>query len=191
MDKLLLIFVVFLKSTLEKGLGCFQQTLMEEGQTDNYNVTSSGYQMKFWVLLAMVAHIENTTQQNHKDNTTNHNVPIQRGNLSLILVDQGQVYNSNHKPQWLTNETLGFNWDGRMYSMHNITKISDWLIFLDKAFSLVTMLMSISQSLHDLSQQGERREVRLLEFVKVRVRQRSQIWDTMTRTGRTRLVCQA
>ena len=48
----------------------------------------------------MVAYIANTTQQNHKDNTTNHNIPIQRESLSLILVDQGQAYNSNHKPQW-------------------------------------------------------------------------------------------
>ena len=54
--------------------------------------------MKFWGLLAMVAHIANTTQQNHKDNTTNHNVQIQRKSLSLILVDQGQAYNSNINP---------------------------------------------------------------------------------------------
>ena len=40
-----------------------------------------------------------------------------------------------------------------MYSMHNITKIPDWLIFLNQAFSLVMMLTSISQSLHNLSQQ--------------------------------------
>ena len=50
--------------------------------------------MKFWGLLAMIAHITNTTQQNHKDNTTNHNVPSQRESLSLILVGQGQAYNS-------------------------------------------------------------------------------------------------
>ena len=106
--------------------------------------------MKFWGLLAMVAHI---AQQNHKDNTTNHNVPIQRESLSLILVDKGQAYNSKHKPQQLPNETLGFNWDGHAYSMHNITKIPDWLIFLNQAFSLVMMLMSIARSLHNLSQQ--------------------------------------
>ena len=99
--------------------------------------------MKFWGLLAMVAHIANTTQQNHKDNTTNHNVPVQRGSLSLILVDQGQPYNSKHKPQWLPNETLRFNWDGLMYSTCNITKLPVWLIFLNQAFSLVMMLASI------------------------------------------------
>ena len=60
--------------------------------------------MKFWGLLAMVAHIENTTKQNHKNNTTNHKVPIQRESLSLILVDQGQAYSSNHKPQRLPNK---------------------------------------------------------------------------------------
>ena len=101
---------------------------MDKGHINNPNVTSSGYQMKFWGLLAMVAHIANTTQQNHKDNTTNHNVPIQRGILSLILVGQGQAYNSTHKPQELTNKFLGFGWDGHMYSVCNITKIPDWLI---------------------------------------------------------------
>ena len=64
---------------------------MDKGQTNKPNVTSSSYQMKFWGLLAMVAHIANTAQQNHKDNTTNHNVPIQRESLSLILVDQHKL----------------------------------------------------------------------------------------------------
>ena len=63
--------------------------------------------MKFWGLLAMVAHIANTTQQNHKDNTTNHNVLIQTESLSLIIVDQGQAYNSKHNHQRLPNKTLG------------------------------------------------------------------------------------
>ena len=76
----------------------------------------------------MLAHIANTTQQNNKDITTNHNVPSQRERLSLILVDQGQAYNSNHKPHRLTNETLGLNLDGHMYSMCNITKFHDPLI---------------------------------------------------------------
>ena len=71
---------------------------MDEGQTNNPNVTSSSHQIEFWGLLAMLAHIANTTQQNHKDNTTNHNVPIQKESLSSILVDQGQAYNSNISP---------------------------------------------------------------------------------------------
>ena len=71
----------------------------------------------------MVAHTANTTQQNHKDNTTNHNIPSQRGSFSFILVGQGQAYNSKHKPQRLNNETLGFGWDGRTCSMCNTTKI--------------------------------------------------------------------
>ena len=49
--------------------------------------------MKFWGLLSMIAHIANTTQQNHKDITTHHNVPSQEGRLSLFLVGQGQAYN--------------------------------------------------------------------------------------------------
>ena len=55
---------------------------MDKGQTNNPNITSRSYQVKFWGLLAMVAHIANTTQQNHKDNTTNHIVPIQTESLS-------------------------------------------------------------------------------------------------------------
>ena len=60
----------------------------------------------------MIAHITNTTKQNHKDDTTNHNVPSQRGSLSLILVDQGQAYNSKHKPHRLKNEIIWFGVDG-------------------------------------------------------------------------------
>ena len=69
----------------------------------------------------MVDHIANTTQQNHKNNTTNHNVPIQRESLSLTLVDQGKAYNSKHKPQQLPNESLEFNWDDHTYCTCNIT----------------------------------------------------------------------
>ena len=57
---------------------CLPLTILDEGQANNPNVTSNGYKMKFWGLLVMVAHMANTTQQNHKDNTTNHNVPSQR-----------------------------------------------------------------------------------------------------------------
>ena len=49
--------------------------------------------MKFWGLLAMIAHIANTTQQNHKDITTNQNVSSQEGRLSLFLVGLGQAHN--------------------------------------------------------------------------------------------------
>ena len=59
--------------------------------------------MKFWGLLAMIAHIPTTTQQYHKDITTNHNVPSQEGSLSLFLVGPGQAYNKKHKPQQLPN----------------------------------------------------------------------------------------
>ena len=66
---------------------------MDKGQTNNPNISTSGYKMKFWGLLAMIAHIANTTPQNQKDITTNHNVPSQEGRLSLSLVVQGQAYN--------------------------------------------------------------------------------------------------
>ena len=71
---------------------------MDEGQTNNPNVNSSRYQMKFWGLHAMVTHIANTMQHNHKDNTTNHNVPIQRASLSLILMVQDMLTTQNISP---------------------------------------------------------------------------------------------
>ena len=40
-----------------------------------------------------------------------------------------------------------------MHCAHNTAKVSDWLIFQNQAFSLVTMLMSITQSLYNFSQQ--------------------------------------
>ena len=66
---------------------------MDKGWTNNPNITTSGYKMKFWGLLAMIAHIASTTQHNHKDITTNNNVPSQEGSLYLFLVGQGQAYN--------------------------------------------------------------------------------------------------
>ena len=65
----------------------------DKGQSNYPNRSTSGYKMKFWGLLAMIAYIAYTTQQNHKDITTNHNVPSQEGRLSLLLVGQGQAHN--------------------------------------------------------------------------------------------------
>ena len=66
---------------------------MDKGWNNNSNITTSGYKMKFWGLLAMIAHTANTTQQNCKDITTNCNASSQEGSLSLFLVGQGQAYN--------------------------------------------------------------------------------------------------
>ena len=65
---------------------CSPLSLTDEGWTNNPNITTSGYKMKFWSLLPMIAHIANTTQQNHKDIKTNHNVPSKR---KLILNPSG------------------------------------------------------------------------------------------------------
>ena len=72
---------------------CLSLTLTDKRQTNNPNISTSGYKMKFRGLLAMVAHIADTTQQNHKDIRTNHNVPSQEGRLSLLLVGKGQAHN--------------------------------------------------------------------------------------------------
>ena len=76
----------------------------------------------------------------------------QNGGLSLTLTSHRQTYNPKCKPKQLPNETMGFSWDGSVHSMHNTAKFSDWLIFQNQDFSLVTTLMSISQFLYDFSQ---------------------------------------
>ena len=54
--------------TTQRGVTEFQSkelflclTLMDEGQTNNPNITPSGYTMKIWGLLAMVAPTEHIT----------------------------------------------------------------------------------------------------------------------------------
>ena len=87
--------------------------------THNLNVTLKCYPEKFWGLVSQKAH---KTQQI----TLFH---LQKGDLSLTLTIQGQIYNPKCKPKRLTNETLSFSWDGSAHSAHNTAKFSDWLIF--------------------------------------------------------------
>ena len=70
----------------------------------------------------------------------------------MLLTIHRQTYNPKCKPKHLPNRTLSFSWDGSAHSAHNTAKVSDWLIFQNQPVSLVVMLMSISQSLYDLSQ---------------------------------------
>ena len=91
--------------------------------------------------------------QEGTQNTTNHSISPPKRGLSLTLTSHRQSYNPKCKPKQFTNEILSFCWDGSAHSAHNTENFSDWLIFQNQAFSLVTALMSISQSLYDFSQQ--------------------------------------
>ena len=115
-------------------LGLSQSLMVQEG-THNLNVTLKGYPKKFWGLFGQKAH---KTQQ-----ITLFQPP--KGGLSLTLMSKGQMYNAKYRPKQLPNETLRF-------STCNTAKFSDWLVFQIQGFSLVAMLMSISQSLYDFSQ---------------------------------------
>ena len=115
--------------------------MVHEG-THNPNVTQKGYPKKFWGLFGQKAHkIQQITL-----------FQPQKECLSLTQTSNGQTYNPKCKPKRLPNKTLGFSWDGHMHSTHNTANFSDWLIFQNHDFSLVMILMSISQSLYDFSQ---------------------------------------
>ena len=58
---------------------------------------------------------------------------------------QRQTYNSIHKPQRSTNETIGFNQDDHPYRMCNETAIP--------GIPMVVMVTSRARSLHDPTQQ--------------------------------------
>ena len=62
--------------------------------------------------------------------------------ISLTIMGQRQTYNSIHKPQQSTNETLGFNQDDHPYRMCNETGIP-----------MVVMVTSHTRSLCDPTQQ--------------------------------------
>ena len=56
-------------------------------------------------------------------------------------------------PYRLPNETLGFSWDGLMYSTHITAKFPDWFNSRNRVFSLVKTMSSISRTLQHFSQQ--------------------------------------
>ena len=69
------------------------------------------------------------TQKEQKETT-------QEGGISLTIVGQRSIYNSIHKPQRSTNETIGFNQDDHPYRMCNETGIPMVMIVTSHARSL-------------------------------------------------------
>ena len=116
---------------------------MAQERTHNLNLTLKGYPKKFWGLFGQKAHQRQQITLFH---------PPKEG-LSLTPMSQAQTYNPKCKRKRLPSKTLRFSWDGSAHSAHNTANFPDWLVSQEWAFSLVTMLMSISQSLYNFSQQ--------------------------------------
>ena len=66
---------------------------------------------------------------------------------------QRQTYNSTHKPQGSTNETLGFNQDDHPYRMCNETGIPEFLELQIPGVPMVVMVMLRVRSLCNPTQQ--------------------------------------
>ena len=94
-------------------LGLSSSLMVQEGIHNHY-VTLKGYPRNSGVCL-----VRKLTKHNRSHNFTT------KGGLSLTLMSNGQPYNPKCKHKCLPNETLGFRWDGQMYSTHNTAKFPD------------------------------------------------------------------
>ena len=73
--------------------------------------------------------------------------------ISLAIMDQKSIYNSIHKPQRSTNETLRFNQDDHPYRMCNETGIPEFTEFQIPGIPMVAIMTSRVHSLHNPTQQ--------------------------------------
>ena len=101
------------------------------------------------VYLDMEAHISSDTQITQKEpkETTK-----QRG-ISLTRMGQRSIYNSTLKPQRSLNVILGFNHDDHLHRMCNETGIPEFLEVQIPGISMIVMVTSRAQSLHNPTQQ--------------------------------------
>ena len=86
------------------------------------------------------------TQKEQKETT-------KEGGISLTIMGQRSIYNSIHKPQGSTNETLGFNQDDHPYRMRNETGIPEFLELQIPGIPMVMIVTSHARSLRDPTQQ--------------------------------------
>ena len=129
---------------------CLSPTLMDEGQARNPNTTYNGYKMEFWkfaLTWKLICPVQHKITQKEQKETT------KKGGISLTIMGQRQTYNSIHKPQRSTNETLGFNQDDHPYRMCNETGIPEFLEFAIPGIPMVVMVTSRACSLCDPTQQ--------------------------------------
>ena len=78
---------------------------------------------------------------------------IKEGGISLTIMGQRQTYNSIHKPQRSTNETIGLNQDDHPYRMSNETGIPEFLELQIPEIPMVVMVTSCTRSLRSPTQQ--------------------------------------
>ena len=112
---------------------------MDERQARNPNTTYNGCKMEFWkfaLTWKLICPVQHKIAQKRAKETN------KEGGISSTIMGQKQIHNSIHKPQWSSNETLGFNQDDHPYRMCNETGIP-----------MVVMVTSRARSLHDPTQQ--------------------------------------
>ena len=86
------------------------------------------------------------TQKEQKETT-------KEGGISLTIMGQRSIYNSIHKPQRSTKETLGFNQDDHPYRMYNETGTPEFLELQIPGIPMVVIVTSRACSLCDPTQQ--------------------------------------
>ena len=97
-----------------------------------------------WKLICLVQH--KITQREQKETT-------KEGGISLTIMGQRSIYNSIHKPQRSTNETLGFDQDDHPYRMCNEAGIPEFLELQIPGIPMVVIVTSRARSLRDPTQQ--------------------------------------
>ena len=123
---------------------------MDEGQARNPNTTYNGYILKFWKFVLtwkLICPVQHKITQKRAKETN------KEGGISLTIMAQRSIYNSIHKPQRSTNETIGFNQDDHPYRMCNETGIPEFLEFQIPGIPMVVMVASRARSLRDPTQQ--------------------------------------
>ena len=123
---------------------------MDEGQARTPNTTYNGYIMEFWKFVLtwkLICQVQHKITQKGQNDTT------KEGGISSTIMDQKSIYNSIHKPQRSTIETIGFNQDDHTYRMCNETGIPEFLELQIPGIPMVVMVMSRARSLHDPTQQ--------------------------------------
>ena len=86
------------------------------------------------------------TQKEPKETTK------ERG-ISLTIMGERSIYNSIHKPQRSTKETIGFNHDDHLHRMCNETGIPEFLESQILGIPMVAIVTSRAGSLRDPTQQ--------------------------------------
>ena len=89
----------------------------------------------------------------HKISQNEQKETTKKGGISLTIMGQRQTYNSIHKPQRSTNETIGSNQDDHPYRMCNETGIPEFMELQIPEIHMVVMVTSRARSLRDPTQQ--------------------------------------